>query len=320
MMAGNPNWWSMNSMHPQSHQHQQFPSTTTFHSPAPPPPPLPPQYNLYGGSSSPLSANSLSDHHPNQDFPRSWRQLLLGGLANEQERFVGSPFQNKKLENWEDQTLNPSLGVPVSDVKQEVALSTSVLFRAAADEEFQASTRPSWSQVVQASSPTSCVTSLSSNLLNFSSSKAEGRNQNPENSSECNSSIAGGVSKKPRIQHSTAQPALKVRKEKLGDRITALHQLVSPFGKTDTASVLSEAIGYIRFLQAQIEALSSPYLGNVSGGSGSMGQGHQQQSVVQDRPKDLKSRGLCLVPISCTQHVGSDNGADYWAPALGGGF
>ncbi|XP_027126567.2 transcription factor bHLH68 isoform X2 [Coffea arabica] len=298
MMAGNPNWWSMNSMHPQSHQHQQFPSTTTFHSPAPPPPPLPPQYNLYGGSSSPLSANSLSDHHPNQDFPRSWRQLLLGGLANEQERFVGSPFQNKKLENWEDQTLNPSLGVPVSDVKQEVALSTSVLFRAAADEEFQASTRPSWSQVVQASSPTSCVTSLSSNLLNFSSSKAEGRNQNPENSSECNSSIAGGVSKKPRIQHSTAQPALKVRKEKLGDRITALHQLVSPFGK----------------------ALSSPYLGNVSGGSGSMGQGHQQQSVVQDRPKDLKSRGLCLVPISCTQHVGSDNGADYWAPALGGGF
>ncbi|XP_027168531.1 transcription factor bHLH68-like isoform X2 [Coffea eugenioides] len=298
MMAGNPNWWSMNSMHPQSHQHQQFPSTTTFHSPAPPPPPLPPQYNLYGGSSSPLSANSLSDHHPNQDFPRSWRQLLLGGLANEQERFVGSPFQNKKLENWEDQTLNPSLRVPVSDVKQEVALSTSVLFGAAADEEFQASTRPSWSQVVQASSPTSCVTSLSSNLLNFSSSKAEGRNQNPENSSECNSSIAGGVSKKPRIQHSTAQPALK----------------------TDTASVLSEAIGYIRFLQAQIEALSSPYLGNVSGGSGSMGQGHQQQSVVQDRPKDLKSRGLCLVPISCTQHVGSDNGADYWAPALGGGF
>jgi hypothetical protein len=40
----------------------------------------------------------------------------------------------------------------------------------------------------------------------------------------------------------------------------------------------------------------------------------------QDQPKDLRSRGLCLVPVSCTQHVGSDNGADYWAPAIGGGF
>ncbi|PNX62362.1 transcription factor bHLH68-like protein, partial [Trifolium pratense] len=47
----------------------------------------------------------------------------------------------------------------------------------------------------------------------------------------------------------------QVRKEKLGDRITALHQLVSPFGRTDTASVLSEAIGYIKFLHGQIELL-----------------------------------------------------------------
>ncbi|KAL3511769.1 hypothetical protein ACH5RR_024486 [Cinchona calisaya] len=317
MMAGNPNWWSMNGMHPQSHQ--QFP-----------PPPL--QY-LYG-ESSPLSSNSLADHHPHQDFPRSLSQLLLGGTSandDEHERFVASsPFhQNKKLENWEDQILNPSLRVPVADVKQEVVVQNSLLLYGAVDDGFQASSsssRPnSWSSqvVVPASSPTSCVTSLSSNLLNFSGTKADGRHQHPENSSECNSSTAG-VSKKPRIQHSSAQTVLKVRKEKLGDRITALHQLVSPFGKTDTASVLSEAIGYIRFLQAQIEALSSPYLGNVSGG-GSMGSGqqasHQQHSdVLHDRPKDLRSRGLCLVPVSCTQHVGNENGADYWAPALGGGF
>ena len=36
---------------------------------------------------------------------------------------------------------------------------------------------------------------------------------------------------------------------------------------------------------------------------------------------DLRNRGLCLVPISCTQHVGNENGADYWSPtAFGGGF
>nr|GMD38744.1 transcription factor bHLH68-like isoform X2 [Ipomoea batatas] len=78
---------------------------------------------------------------------------------------------------------------------------------------------------------------------------------------KCNSTSSGGPSKKPRVHHSSSQPSLKVRKEKLGDRITALHQIVSPFGKTDTASVLSEAIGYIRFIHSQIQvSLSSPSL------------------------------------------------------------
>lgn len=244
--------------------------------------------------------------------------------ASEQERFVSSsPFQYKKLENWEDQILNPS---SIVDVKQEVAQTSSLLYGAVVDDEFHGSNynRHSWSQIMPppaSSPPTSCVTTLSTSLLNFSASTHAGKNNHhpPENTSECNSSSAGGVLKKPKIQHSSStQPILKVRKEKLGDRITALHQLVSPFGKTDTASVLSEAIGYIRFLQAQIEALSSPYLGNVSIASS---MGHQQQSESQDRPiKDLRSRGLCLVPVSCTQQIGSENGADYWAPALGGGF
>ena len=39
------------------------------------------------------------------------------------------------------------------------------------------------------------------------------------------------------------------------------------------------------------------------------------------KAKDLRSKGLCLVPVSCTQNVGGDIniGADYWAPA-GSGF
>ncbi|PKA49329.1 Transcription factor bHLH110 [Apostasia shenzhenica] len=65
--------------------------------------------------------------------------------------------------------------------------------------------------------------------------------------------------KKPRIEPRSSFSPFKVRKEKLGDRIAALQQLVAPFGKTDTASVLMEAIGYIKFLQDQVETLSVPY-------------------------------------------------------------
>ncbi|KAF3529078.1 hypothetical protein DY000_02037108 [Brassica cretica] len=43
----------------------------------------------------------------------------------------------------------------------------------------------------------------------------------------------------------------------------------------------------------------------------------ETQNANEEPKKDLRSRGLCLVPISCTLQVGSDNGADYWAPALG---
>nr|GMC89885.1 transcription factor bHLH112-like [Ipomoea batatas] len=50
---------------------------------------------------------------------------------------------------------------------------------------------------------------------------------------------------------------MQVRKEKLGDRVTALQQLVSPFGKTDTASVLHEAIEYIKFLHDQVNVCST---------------------------------------------------------------
>ncbi|XP_022843652.1 transcription factor bHLH68-like isoform X1 [Olea europaea var. sylvestris] len=330
MMARNPNWWSVNGMHPQSHQ---LSSSSPF---------------LYVSSSSSSAATDSSTANPSQEFPvRSWSQLLLSGLAGtgEEERFGGSLFQQqKKVENWEDHVLNPSLRDPVVDVKQEVA-QTSQLY-GHVDEEFQVSRSSCWPQIIPVSSPTSCITSSSNNILNFSGAKVDHdrKTQLPDHSSECNSTSTGGVSKKPKVQQSSTQPALKVRKEKLGDRITALHQLVSPFGKTDTASVLTEAIGYIRFLQGQIEALSSPYMRNAT-----RSMGHQQsvqerdclfpeessqflndvgmegkgasEENSEDEEKDLRSKGLCLVPVSCTQHVGNDiNGADYWAPALGGGF
>ncbi|XP_041002088.1 transcription factor bHLH68-like [Juglans microcarpa x Juglans regia] len=291
MMAGNPNWWSIH------------------------PPSLFPQYAHLGSSS--LSLNPLAD---NQEPQQPWSQLQLAkSSAGDDERFGLSNFHNKKLEIWEDQILNPSPRVPVLDeiLKQEV--SQNNLYDHG-EEEFHAPRSSAWSQIMPVSSPRSYVTSFTNNhIFDISYNKVKGRNyQHPDHPSEIASTTAGGRFKKARIQSSSSQPPLKVRKEKLGDKITALHQLVSPFGKTDTASVLLEAMGYIRFLLGQIEALSSPYLGNTSKDP------RNQQCDTQDlinKPKDLRNRGLCLVPTSCTQHVGSENnGADYWAPTFGSGF
>ncbi|KAF8719347.1 hypothetical protein HU200_024053 [Digitaria exilis] len=103
-------------------------------------------------------------------------------------------------------------------------------------------------------------------LLQDLEHKAFDSRKEPVQEDACSSATRSGVSdssppaKKPRIATPSSMPTFKVRKEKLGDRITALQQLVSPFGKTDTASVLHEAIEYIRFLHDQVASLSSPYL------------------------------------------------------------
>lgn len=325
MMAGNPtNWWSMimnGNMHPQlSHDHDQ-----------------------HNSSSNSNSSHFYGAHNPNQDFPRSLSQLLMSGFSGDEEKFGISPFH--EAGHSEDQSLNSvhptssttNFRVPVADVKPELAqlydfhhhhvhneFQTSSSLQQKLELDTDHFTRPliasNWSQQDLSSPASSCITTgLSHNLLNFSNNKGEHKHQHPDhNSTECNSTSSGGISKKARVQQSSAQPSLKVRKEKLGDRVTSLHQLVSPFGKTDTASVLSEAIGYIRFLQAQIQALSSPYLGNASGSMGHIPQ--QSLNDSQHKAMDLRSRGLCLVPISCMANIGSDTGADYWAPALGGGF
>ncbi|CAK7325641.1 unnamed protein product [Dovyalis caffra] len=46
------------------------------------------------------------------------------------------------------------------------------------------------------------------------------------------------------------------RSQKLSDKITALQKLVSPYGKTDTASVLQEASLSIKLLQEQIQIIN----------------------------------------------------------------
>uniref|UniRef100_A0A0E0QF50 BHLH domain-containing protein n=1 Tax=Oryza rufipogon TaxID=4529 RepID=A0A0E0QF50_ORYRU len=129
----------------------------------------------------------------------------------------------------------------------------------------------------------------------------------------------GGAGASP-AQPTPASLAAKVRKEKLGDRVTALQQLVSPFGKTDTASVLHETIEYIKFLHDQVGALSAPYLKNrqqvphLKNSTGVDNDGGGGGEATAASKRDLTGRGLCLVPISSTFAVASETPVDFWTP------
>ncbi|URE09904.1 HLH [Musa troglodytarum] len=121
-------------------------------------------------------------------------------------------------------------------------------------------------------------------------------------------------------------------RREVGERITALQRLVSPFGKSDTASVLNEALEYIRFLHAQVQVLSSPFLRSPPSSADlqviTLTTGTiscvDEVSKLNGRlcvavTKDLRSRGLCLVPVACAEDVTRSNGADLWSPAMGSG-
>ncbi|CAK9326805.1 unnamed protein product [Citrullus colocynthis] len=158
-------------------------------------------------------------------------------------------------------------------------------------------------QIHQISSPTK-ISGRGSGVL------SEGKKKRSEESSE--------TAPKKAKQDNSTPPSNKMQqpKVKIGDRITALQQIVSPFGKTDTASVLTETIGYIKFLQEQVQLLSNPYMKTNS--YKDPWQSLERKEVKGDGKIDLRSRGLCLVPISCTPQVYRENtGSDYWTPYRG---
>uniref|UniRef100_A0ACD5W204 Uncharacterized protein n=1 Tax=Avena sativa TaxID=4498 RepID=A0ACD5W204_AVESA len=104
--------------------------------------------------------------------------------------------------------------------------------------------------LLQAVQPKTCYSSNSNNLMVKFLLQSAGHACSPAGRKTESDSPA--AAKRPRIEAPSPLPTFKVRKEKLGDRITALQQLVSPFGKTDTASVLHEANEYIKFLHDQV--------------------------------------------------------------------
>ncbi|KAL8217399.1 hypothetical protein R6Q57_020772 [Mikania cordata] len=356
MMGENPNyWWSLNGKL-QPPPSQQAYNPTLISSPQLPlplplavPPPssaiLNPPY-LFGSSLLVPAANAniaLADHHhhENQDFPVSWSHLLLNGFAPDQEQhnlgaahsgevkygYLDNNQQSRQLyysnkndhhgnNNTEDDlqacSSSWSSQLPSVGSSSNMSLSTTTMFDFSSKIDSHNHHTNQYSSLYDDTS-----TSGVSKKPRFQSSSTR------PSSMECNDTFTTGTSKRARAQHSSIQTPLKVRKEKLGDRISALHQLVSPFGKTDTASVLLEATAQIRFLESQIEALSSPYMNlanNVAGGTR-----HQHTADGNaPPPNDLASRGLCLVPVTCMDHIDTtnmtNNGAEFWTPALGGGF
>ncbi|KAJ9175218.1 hypothetical protein P3X46_013795 [Hevea brasiliensis] len=181
---------------------------------------------------------------------------------------------------------------------------------------------------LQKSSGVTCSDSSSTSSANNSSSKnvnvntasrsnvKRKRNGTGQQPVQCTAAIARTAltntrtCKKAKTENLISPTYPKVRKETLGERITALQQLVSPFGKTDTASVLHEAMGYIKFLQEQVQALCSLYLQHLP----------KSEENGEESRKDMSSRGLCLVPVEWTLQVASSNGADYWSPAMCNNF
>ncbi|KAI6676367.1 hypothetical protein NL676_037163 [Syzygium grande] len=96
------------------------------------------------------------------------------------------------------------------------------------------------------------------------------------------------------------------RSQKIGDKITALQKLVSPYGKTDTASVLQEASLYIKLLQEQIQNLFQMLSNSYSSIRAIQPQPCLGVELNGERKLDLRSRGLCLVPVSSIQKMSSE--------------
>ncbi|KAI3884757.1 hypothetical protein MKX03_022574 [Papaver bracteatum] len=92
------------------------------------------------------------------------------------------------------------------------------------------------------------------------------------------------------------------RSQKIGDRIITLQKLVSPFGKTDTASVLKDTADHIKMLYNQIEMLTNPYFQPDA----FLHYYHKHDLRVgmgEMTSNGLAERGLCLVPVSFTQNI-----------------
>ncbi|RRT34799.1 hypothetical protein B296_00036771, partial [Ensete ventricosum] len=224
----------------------------------------------------------------------SWILLTLACWKSsraEEAKYGLTPSQTRKMKNWEDRLVYPSTAPHMADIKQEI--SRNGYLHSHGSEEIQASKSP-WSRIIPSSSPGSCIAgSFGRNMLDFSN-KSERMHHQPANSPEvmiclptlsCSirdiTAEAGVVLKKSRVQGTSSAHSTTFK-----DRIMYTNEEM-----IDSKRV----IAFLLFCSYHQEGDDEP-------------------------KKDLRSRGLCLVPVSFFLDVGSDNGADYWVPTLHGAF
>ncbi|AQK44492.1 Transcription factor bHLH68 [Zea mays] len=103
-----------------------------------------------------------------------------------------------------------------------------------------------------------------------------------------------------------SRPYHQEKKDKIGERVAALQQLVSPFGKVRHGFCPAGGVGVH---QVPAPAAAGPELPLHARSSG-------RWRCAQDPQRySLRSRGLCLVPVDLTLQLTQSNGADLWAPA-----
>ncbi|KAJ6981865.1 hypothetical protein NC653_025075 [Populus alba x Populus x berolinensis] len=100
------------------------------------------------------------------------------------------------------------------------------------------------------------------------------------------------AAKKAKHESSTVSSVkIQAPKVKLSERVTALQQIVSPFGRLFSSPCMKTTNSH-----------KDPW-------------GGLDRKDKGDARIDLRSRGLCLVPISCTPQIYHENaGSDYWTP------
>ncbi|KAL1567921.1 transcription factor bHLH110-like isoform X1 [Salvia divinorum] len=232
---------------------------------------LPPTHQW--NPSLPLN-NDAYDHYMNEILPMSAAQLTTKNHVNNYFGHESCPNPNNAVDSWHTSS-NPfssQLGWNVSPSPSSANIDYAL------------------DSVITSSSTTS--------FTNYSNKdKAISRTKRVSSSSQ-----KDAAPKKKKAASCT------LPKEKIGDRIAALHRLVAPFGKTDAASVLTEALGYIQFLHHQIQTLS---MSCTKPSQSNHLQYFQRVSMGKEcwdaKQGDLQSRGLSLVPIAVAAYVSSSS-------------
>ncbi|KAL8166808.1 hypothetical protein V2J09_008307 [Rumex salicifolius] len=117
-----------------------------------------------------------------------------------------------------------------------------------------------------------------------------------------------------RLKSKTTEPTMDAesvkaparRSQKLSDKITSLQKV------TDTASVLQEACMYIKIAHQEIRRLAVSYFGSRPFLHPQLMNGSAEKWIPE-----LRSLGLCLVPLSITNQLSADDMAE--SSAIGQG-